>query len=349
MVSDQPAFGVVGCGNIARFHFNGLLKAGVKVAHVADLKYAAAKPWVEKTAARFSPDYRTLVDNPEVSVVAVLTPSRFHREICEAALDAGKHVVCEKTMMDNADDASAIVRKVRDSGRLFFTAYMKRFFPTVQKAKELVPELGRIYGARVRSCQPWGDLFSTPDPARLNQVIENYGGAIVKCAGSHMIDMALFLLGRPKRLAAHVDFVPGTSIDRKADALWAYDDGLTVQFESVGHPLSKVGYERRGWDETVEISGTDGRLELATVVWDRPDNNAPLLVHHDNRTGASTEYRFDPMNPFDAEMAYIMDCVKRSEQGSPDVVDGFNVDAVIEAIFASAAEGRFVDVNWREW
>lgn len=341
------AFGIVGCGNIARFHFNGLEKAGVRVAHIADLNETAARPWVEKTGARFSLDYRALVADPQVTAVSVLTHSRFHREICEAALDAGKDVVCEKTMMDNAAEAAAIVRKARGSGRLFFTCYMKRFFPAVRKARELMPRLGKLYSAHVRSCQPWGDLFSSPDAAKLEWILKNYGGAVVKCAGSHMIDMSLFLLGRPRRLAAHIDFIPGTKIDRKAEALWVYDGGLTVQFETVAHPLNKVGYERRGWDESIEISGAGGRLELSTVVWDHPDNNAPLLIHHDNESGTSTEYRFDPMNPFDAEMAEFAARMARREQGNPDIMDGFNVDALIETMFLSSAGGRFVEVNWR--
>ncbi len=50
--------------------------------------------------------------------------------------------------------------------------------------------------------------------------MKSYGGGVVKCAGSHMIDMALDFLGRPESLYAHVDYVPGSMLDRKASVIF---------------------------------------------------------------------------------------------------------------------------------
>jgi hypothetical protein len=61
----------------------------------------------------------------------------------------------------------------------------------------------------------------------------------------------------------------------------------------------------------------------------------------------STEYRFAALNPFDVELAYFDDCLARREQGHPDVVDGFNVDAVIEAMVTSHRNRAPVDLDWR--
>jgi len=343
----SPKFGIVGCGSIARFHFRGLKKAGAEIVHIADLNEAAARPYVEAFGARFSTDYRELIADPQVSVVSVLTSGKYHKDVCLAALEAGKDVICEKTMADNASEAAEVARAAHKSGRLFFTAYMKRFFPAVQKARELLPTIGRLFSAQVRVYQPWGNFYETENVGKFSSVIENYGGAIVKCGGSHMIDMTLSFLGRPESLYASIDYVPGSRFDRKATALFEYRNGLVVSFEAATHPLKKIGYERNAWDEFIQINGVRGRLEVYFVKWDCPENNAALLVHYDDERETATEYRFDPVNPFDVEMQYFCDCLTQREQGAPDVVDGLNVDVIIEAMEESHQKKAPVRLDWR--
>ena len=344
----KPKWGVIGCGGISRFHFGGLEKAGADVVHIADLNPDAAAPYVAAFGARFSADYRELIADPEVTVVSVLTPGRLHKEICLAALAAGKDVVCEKTLADNPAEAAEIVRTVQENGRLFFTAYMKRFFPASQKLRELLPSLGTLFSAQVRTYQPWGNYYD-PVPAGDEPpgwAIERYGGAVMKCAASHLIDLTLSFLGRPSALYAHVDYVPGTEFDRKATALFEYESGLVVSFEAATHPLKRIGYERNAWDEFVQINGVNGRLDLSIVKWDEPENNAALLVHYDNATETATEYRFPAVNPFHREIAYFEECLTRREQGRPDVVDGYEVDLIIEKMAASTRDRRPVDLDW---
>ena len=341
----KPKYGIVGCGGIARFHFNGLEKAGAEVVHIADLSPEAAKSYVDRFDARYSENYADLLADPEVTAVSVLTNSGYHREICLAALASGKDIICEKTMTNDVDEATKLVRAVQTSDRLFFTAYMKRFFPASQKLRELLPSLGQLFSAQVRTYQPWGDLYS-PGANPPGWAIEKYGGAVMKCAASHLLDLTLSLLDRPQRLYAHVDYVPDTRFDRKATALLEYDTGLVVSFESATHPLKKIGYERNGWDEFVQINGVDGRLDLSIVMWDHPENNASLLTHYDNRTGTSTEFRFDALNSFDVEIAHFDACLEKREQGSPNVVDGFNVDYLIENMARSSREKTAIQLDW---
>ncbi len=78
-------YGIVGCGNISRFHFAALEAAGARVVHVADVNEQAGRPWAEKTGARFSSDYRRLVADPAVTVVSVLSSAKSHAAICTAA------------------------------------------------------------------------------------------------------------------------------------------------------------------------------------------------------------------------------------------------------------------------
>jgi predicted dehydrogenase len=343
----KPKFGVIGCGSISRFHFSGLEKAGAEIVHIADINEQAAKPYVEKFGAKFSKDYRDVVNDPDVTVVSVLTSSKYHKEICLAALKAGKDVICEKTMMDNAQEAEEVAKAALASGRLFFTAFMKRFFPAAEKARELLPQLGRLFSAQVRSYQMWGNFYELESDKGYEWILNGYGGAVIKCAGSHMLDMTMNLLGRPDSIYTHIDYVQNSKIDRKASSIFEYGNGMTVNFETAVHPLKKVGYERNSWDEYIEINGVNGRLTLYTVMWDHPENNAALLVHYDNEKETSTEYRFDIANPFDLEMKYFCDCLEKRIQGYPTVVDGFNVDKLIEAMGKSAEQKASVKVDWR--
>jgi predicted dehydrogenase len=344
----KPKFGIVGCGNISKFHFNGLEKAGAEIVHIADINEAAAKPWVDKFGAKFSTDYDDLINDPEVTVVSILTGSKFHKDIALKAITAGKDVICEKTMMDNGAEAAEVAKAAADSGVLFFSAFMKRFFPASVKAKELMPALGRIFSAQVRSYQPWGNFYEADDTGDFGFVLSTYGGAVTKCAGSHMLDMMMFLLGRPERLYAHIDYIPGTEFDRKATALFAYKEGMTASFEAATHPLKKIGYEKNSWDECIQINGVNGRIDLYTVMWDQPENNGALLVYYNNEDETSTEYRFEAVNPFDIEMKYIHECLTNRVQGDPTVVDGFNVDVVIETMTESARDKISITIDWKE-
>ena len=117
--------GVIGCGNISRFHFSGLEKAGVKIAWVCDLNEAAARPWADKFGARYTADYRELIADPAVNLVDVTALSRIHTDVCLAAIAAEKRraataPTCEVFVVvaDEAQRANAlqIVQAARDLG-----------------------------------------------------------------------------------------------------------------------------------------------------------------------------------------------------------------------------------------
>jgi predicted dehydrogenase len=358
----EPVYAIIGCGNISRFHFEGLLAAGARIARVVDVDEKAAAPWAARTGALYSKDYRDALADPEVTAVSVLTSARYHREICLAALAAGKDVICEKTMANDSNEALEIRAAARAAaqaaadgapGAIFLTAFMKRFFPATQMAVSLLPRLGRIFSGTARAYQNWGgDYFSMTDAGPYDWVLRSYGGAVVKCAGSHMLDLIMHLMGRPASLLSSVDYIPGSAFDRKATAILEYGNGATVTFETAIHRLSKIGYERNGWDEWIEINGSEGRLRLSTVTWDHPENNGALLEHYDEATGSWTEYRFPAVDPFRLEMAAFHEALRsRRDPGSPCGLGcgadaGCAVDLVIDAIGRSSKAGMRIALSF---
>ena len=344
--------GIIGCGGIAKFHYEGYEKAGAKIAHVCDLHPDAAEAVARRYGAKAGTDYRAVLDDPNVDLVSIRTFGSTHRQIGLAAIAAGKAVVCEKTLTDSAAASAELMRAARQAGGFFATAYMKRFLPAAQKAKELLAGMGDIISLHARTWQPYGGLFGPDLPealtARPSPVMRNYGGGVLVCGGSHILDLIHWFAGRCEKVCAQLRFRPEVDFDIQANALLWLPDGAMGQFECCWHDLKFAGLHRDGWDERLEINTPRGRLDLYTVLWNQPERNGSLLVHQDAATGVTTEYRYPAVNPFHLEMAEMLRRYQGGEEPDPSVTDGYVVDETIAAITRSSAERRPVEPQWAD-
>ena len=341
-------YGIVGCGGISRFHFHALKEMGAAITCVADINLEAAQKRAAEFGARAVKDYHELVTADNVDVVSIVCAVVVHKEIALAAIAAGKAVICEKTMTTCQEDSYEVAKAVQKAGTPFYVCYMKRFFSAEKKLAKLLPKIGKVFAASARSYQAWGNFYTPDHGWNLDAILNGYGGAVTNCAGSHVLDMILNLFGRPQSVYANLNYYPQTKFDRKATAIFEYADDKTVQFEAYAHPLKRIGYERNSWDEGIQITGTNGRLELYTVMWDHPENNGVLLVHYDNETETSTEYRFAPENPFDLELKQFNEWLEAGKQERPSWLDGYNVDTLLSHMYRSSAERRSLDIDWRD-
>jgi len=347
--------GVIGCGMIAPFHFSALEKIGASVRWISDLNQELATPWCNRFGARYTPNYRDIFHDPAVQAVHVLTYTGLHREICLAAIEAGKAVVCEKTLARSGAEAFEIVSAALRRRVPFYTSYMKRFIPAVEKARELLPKIGPVVSSYFRSYQKWGPVwgpqpssgFFHKPPDAPSEVIRRYGGGMLPMGGSHILDLILFLLGRPFRLAAWMVEPPDRDYDLQATAILETANG-PVHFEALAHPLERIGFWKDGWDERFEINGLQGRLELYSAPWNDVTHKASLLVHYDNQTGCATEYRFAPVSPFERAIARFAPHIARGVQGEQSALTGWEVDHLIDHIRLSAREKQMVTISWNE-
>lgn len=346
--------GVIGCGNISQYHFSGLEKYGAEVKWVCDLNQAAAEKWQKNFNARYTADYKDVIADKDVDVVFVVLLSKLHKDICLAAIDAGKAVVCEKTLSENEDDSWEITEAARVKGVLFYTSYMKRFIPAVKKAKELMPDMGRILSTYIRAYQCWGDLWSkapekgffhTPQGGT-SLVRNNYGGGILVCGGSHIIDLVLYFLGRPSRVYGNIFEPEGRDYDLQASAMFETPNGI-VHYEALAHPLKKIGFLKDGWDERIEINGTKGRIEIYSSAWTDFNTKPSLLVHYDNENFIKTEYHFNPVSPFDEAVKFFCTQIEKGEQGEQSIETGYEADQLIASIKKSSSLKQAVDIEWK--
>lgn len=344
--------GIIGCGGISRFHHEGFHLAGARIAHVCDVRREAAQAVGERYGARVSTDYRAVLDDPEVALVSVLTPASTHREICLAAIAAGKGVVCEKTLSDEAAASAEIAQAAERAGVFCATAYMKRFFPASQRAKRLLEDMGPVISLYARTWQPyrelWNETLGEWTRERPSAPVRAYGGGALVCGGSHILDLVHWYAGRPRRVCGHVATREGLDFDRATNALLWLPHGAACHFEAHWHPLQFAGYERNGWDERLEINTASGRLELYTVLWHAPDRNPALLIHQDADSGQVTEYRYPAVNAFHAEMAEMLRRFEAGEAPEPSAWDGYVVDQLIATITESAHAGAVRDLVYAD-
>jgi predicted dehydrogenase len=189
--------GVIGTGFIGPVHIEALRRIGVRVTAICDTTERA-----RLAADRFAipeaygdGDYRRLVRSPEVDVVHITAPNRFHCEMSLAALRAGKHVICEKPLAMNLGEADRIVEAARGSRRVFAVNYNVRFYPAVLELRHLIARggLGRIIHVNGSYFQDW--LFKETDYNW--RLLPKEGGRLRAVAdiGTHWMDTVSFILG----------------------------------------------------------------------------------------------------------------------------------------------------------
>lgn len=187
--------GIIGTGFIGPVHLEALRRLGVNVTALCDLPDR-----VHALAGRFGiprafGDYRELLRSPEVDVVHICSPNRFHAEMALAALSAGKHVVCEKPLALNTRQTAAIVRAARRANTVFAVNYNVRFYPAVLELRHRIAagELGEIIHVHGSYLQDW--LFKDTDYNW--RLLPAEGGRLRAVAdiGTHWLDTVTFVLG----------------------------------------------------------------------------------------------------------------------------------------------------------
>jgi len=194
---------LIGSGFMGRTHSNAYLK----VAKFFDIPYdpimhsiVSLDPGIGDFAKRWgwqnhSKDAMAVIQNPEVDLIDLVTPNSLHAEHAIAALEAGKHVACEKPLADTLDDARAMAQAAKKAKKAkTFTWFVYRRVPAVALAHQMVQEgkLGRIYHVRAAYLQDWGGP-STPLLWRFKGKHAASGAS--GDLNAHIIDMARFITG----------------------------------------------------------------------------------------------------------------------------------------------------------
>jgi predicted dehydrogenase len=148
----------------------------------------------------YSTDWRTVVQRPDIDVVDIATPPNTHAEIAIAAAEAGKHIFCEKPFTVTVDEAHRALDAVRRAGVKHMLGFNYRRVPALALARDLIASgrLGRIYHFRAAYLQDWIMDPQFPRIWKLNRAVAGSGPHHE--LNSHLIDLALYLVGRIERV-----------------------------------------------------------------------------------------------------------------------------------------------------
>jgi predicted dehydrogenase len=219
-------------------------------------------------AARVWPTLDEALADPEVNAVYVATPTFLHAPQTIAALESGRHVLCEKPMAMNYAEACEMVRAGRESGRVLGIAYYRRMYPKLGRARELLAA-GAI-GQPVLAWATAHDWFNNEDGRRpwfLDPALA--GGGPLYDTASHRVDVMNYLFGKPAAVTAQrSNAVHQAAVEDNATVLVGYENGVRGVVDVRRH--SRVDRDE------FRIIGTDGEMDLTPL-------NGPDLVYPGGR------------------------------------------------------------------
>ena len=369
---------IAGAGFIGRVHARSARLAGAHLVGIAASSRESAKvAAAELDTDRAYDSAEDLVRDPDVDVVHICTPNHLHVPLAEAALAAGKHVVCEKPLAPDASGAGRLVALAAETGLLAGVPFVYRYYPTVREARELVAS-GQTGPIRLLHGTYLQDWLLRPDDANW-RVDEQLGGPSRAFAdiGSHWCDLAEFVSGqRIVRLSANLmTAIPeraGATGRRAFEAAGDGDGGGThrvttedaaiVQFETDAGAIGSVvvsqisaGRKNRLW---IELDGAEQALafdqESPETLW-CGSRDELKIVRRDPATLSPPAARLaflpggHPQGYADCFDAFVADFYEGVRSGSapegmPTFSDGLRAALITDAVLASSREQRWVDV-----
>ena len=380
--TDIPEIGVgmLGYAFMGKAHSNALLKlphmmypppAIPRLAAVAGrTEDAVAAAAARYGYARYYLDWHELLADSAVQLFDNGGPNYLHAEPCIEAAKAGKHVFCEKPLGRTASEAKAMLNAVEKAGVKHMVGFNYRFVPALALARQLILEgkLGRIYHFRAVYLQEWIMDPQFPRVWRLEKALA--GSGALGDLGSHIIDLARYLVGEPARVMAMTrTFIderplPDGSGTGKVDV----DDAFTALLEFESGALGTLEASRfargRKNHQVIEINGEKGsivfnleRLNELNVFW---ADDTPA-----NTQGFHNVLVTEPEHPYIAhwwpqghiigwehtfvhEFYHFLDAIVNDRPVDPigaTFLDGYRNALICDAIMQSAASGRTVDIH----
>jgi predicted dehydrogenase len=302
-------------------------------------------------------DWQALLSRDDIQIIDICTPGDSHAEIALAALDAGKHVICEKPLANTVEEAEAMAdaaAQARARGIVSMVAFNYRRVPAIALARRLVAggRLGTIRHVRAQYLQDWIVDPEYPLVWRLQR--DKAGSGALGDIGAHIVDTTQFILG---------DLISGVSgltetfikerpggevtVDDCALFLGRFSGGAVASFEATRLATGRKNALR------IEINGSEGSLafdfEAMNELWfyDRADDEETAGFRRILVTEASHPYMEAWWPPghligyehtFTHEVRDFLAALAEGTPPAPSFADGLQVQRVLAAVEASAGK-----------
>jgi predicted dehydrogenase len=317
--------------------------------------------------ARWTTDWRSLLDDPGVDLVSVTTPNGLHREMAVALLAAGKHVWCEKPMALTLADAEAMATAARDSRRVTMLGYNYIRNPAVQHARKLIRDgaIGEVFDFRGSVDEDYMADPALPWSWRLRR--SEAGLGTLGDLTCHLISLAYDLVGEVAALSAVVDTVhrrrplPGgakgegeVENDDVAHAVLRFRNGArgVVASSRVAHGRKNgLKFEVHGSKGTITLD-SERMNELELYLADGPTGergfrtvlSGPLHPPYDRFCPAPGHgLGFNDLKVI--ELAHLLRAIRGDHPPYISFAEGLHIERVIHAFARSSETRAWVDVD----
>ncbi len=343
--------GVVGVGGIARTHMPGWeASENAEVIAGSDISEAALQQWGSTyNVPTLSTSADDLINHPDIDIIDICTPNMYHAPLAIAAMQAGKHVICEKPLAPTPDKIQEMIAARDASGKMLMTAQHFRFKGNsrAMKAEIDAGALGDIYHAR-----SWM-LRRAGLPGRPGFILKQHsGGGATIDIGVHILDLTLWFLGNPKPVAvtgvarrdlAEIDgafsrwgMIPKEiDVEEFAVAFVRFENGATLMLEISW----MLHHDTQGEDMQMWLYGTQGGSHWPKC--EVYETNYTSQQHY-NRTLKLTN---DTMEP------HALECVEFAQalvDGAPSPVpaeQSLQVATILDGIYRSQETGAEVRLD----
>ena len=345
--------GIIGVGGIAGAHFPGWHASPIaEMAAFADLvPDVLQRVGKEQGVSKLYNDPKELIADPDIDIIDVCTPNMYHTPLAVAALEAGKHVICEKPLAPTPKDIQKMIAARDKSGKLLMTAQHFRFDGKSQALKAEIDGgvLGNVYHARC-----WM-LRRSGAPTRPGFILKQHsGGGPCIDIGVHILDLTLWMMGHPKPVS-----VSGVTQDVLAKKPGA--------FSNWGGPIPKE------WDveefASAFVRFANGATLILEVSWllnhkSGPGEDMQMWLYGDQggahwpqneilTTNNKTQQHMDTLlqNAAGGE-AHAKECIAFAEAvkaGAPSPVpaeQSLDVISILDGLYQSAAKGKEVALKY---
>jgi predicted dehydrogenase len=350
---------MIGCGGIAlQNHLPGFaLLPQAKVVALCDNNPAMLERAQQQTGLKdASTDYHEILKHPKVNAVVIATPNFTHAPIALAAIAAGKHVLLEKPIAMNLDEATRLLNAARKAKVVHMTAFTYRFVPAMRYMAHLVKagHIGQPYHFRAQRFQDWADRNLAWRQVKAMAATGELGDML-----SHRIDFAHLLMGPITRLVAHLkQFVmtrgnQPSDLDDWVSMLADFQSGATGVLEST--KLATGRGEGGRSPDVCEVNGSEGTLVYQL--------SKPNELQVGRKGGASLEptpvpkellkvpgsprdpQSGDPVQTFRFDQNHeFIDAILNRRDATPSFEDGARCQAVMDTALQSEQQRAWQNV-----
>jgi predicted dehydrogenase len=285
---------------------------------------AAARLGIERAYG----SYEELLADPSIEAVYIPLPNSEHKPWTLRALDAGKHVICEKPLALNAAEARAMAERARERKLLLMEAFMYRFQTRWRRAKDII-DIGEI--GKIRAIHSWFS-YSNADPANIRNRPETGGGALYDI-GCYAVSTARWLVGaEPERVLALIERDPGFHTDSLATGLLDFPGGVRSTFtvSTQTFPMQRV-----------EVLGEHGSLAMAL-----PFNAYPDCVQELEVTSSigTRKVVTGPEDQYGMMFAEFSKALREGRPAPTPIEDAIGNMSTLDALFRSEKAGSWAAV-----